>query len=120
MDSQELWEKLPRKGQILITPLGKYKTYSIVIRKNHFDNANWEDVRTSLLNFKNALECNQCETCGMVNSGDLLGALSQSIMTELLSDMFFNGPPTITLCYGKIEVPPVDTVSRLFLKITIV
>ena len=44
----------------------------------------------------------------MANFGDLLGALSQSRMTELLLDMFFNGPPTITLCHGKIEVPSVE------------
>ena len=108
VDPQELWEKRPRKGQILVTPLGKYKTYSIVIQKYHFDDTNWEDVRKGLLSFKDALTRDQCETCRMANSGDLLGTLSQSRMTELLSDMFLNGPPTITLCHGKIEVPPVE------------
>ena len=44
----------------------------------------------------------------MANSDDLLGALAQNRMTELLLDMFLNGPLAITLCHGKIEVPLVE------------
>lgn len=42
----------------------------------------------------------------MANSSDLLGTLAQNQMTELLTDIFRGGPPTITLCHGKLEVPP--------------
>ena len=90
VDPQELLDKRLRKEKILVTPLGKYKTYSIVIQRNHFDDTNWEDVWTSLLNFKNALERDQCKTYRMANSGDLLGALSQSRIRN--SPLYPHGP----------------------------
>ena len=52
VDPQELWEKRPRKDQVIVTPLGKYKTYSIAIQENNFNDTNWEDVRSGLLSFK--------------------------------------------------------------------
>ena len=44
----------------------------------------------------------------MANSGDLLGALPQNKTTETLSKIFRCGDITITLCHGKIEVPPAE------------
>ena len=63
----------------------------IFLQLNHFDDTNWGDVWSGLLNFKIALGRDQCETCRMSNSDDLLGALSQNRMTELLSDIFLTG-----------------------------
>ena len=108
MDPRKLWEKRPQKGQVTVTFLRKYKTYSIVIQQNHFDDTNWKEVRSGLLEFRITLERDQCEMYRMANSGNLLSALSQNRMTQLLSEMFLNDPPAITLCHGKIEIPLVE------------
>ena len=42
----------------------------------------------------------------MANSGDLLGSLPQNKMTDILSEIFRGGDITVTLCHGKIQVPP--------------
>ena len=49
----------------------------------------------------------------MANAGDLLGSLPQNKMTELVAEISRGGNITITLCHGKIEVPPVETRPKI-------
>ena len=44
LDLQDIRESQPRTGQVLITPHGQHKTYSVVIKKRHFDEVDWKDV----------------------------------------------------------------------------
>ena len=98
----------PQKGQVLVTPHGRRYTYSIVVKRKHNDTLDWEDVSQGLRNLLLALKQDEQVTCGMANSGDLLGPLPQNKMTELISKTFRCGDPIITLCHGKIEIPPED------------
>ena len=37
LDLQDTWESRPKKGQVLVTSHGQHNTYSIVVKKRHFD-----------------------------------------------------------------------------------
>ena len=106
LDLQDLRECRSIKGQILATPHGRYKTYSIVVKKRHNDDLDWKDVTRGLKNLHLALNQDGQTTCRMANSGDLLGSLPQNKMAELLAEIFRCGTILITLCHGRIEVPP--------------
>lgn len=90
-----------------------YKTYSIIVKKNNFDDIDWRDVIQGLRNLQKALNREQHITCRMANSGDLLGTLPQNKLAELLTDVFRGGSRTITLCHGKLEVPPGESRQQL-------
>ena len=49
----------------------------------------------------------------MANTGDLLGSLTQNKMTDLLSEIFWGGDITVTLCHGQIEVPPPEVRPKI-------
>ena len=106
LDLQDIWARRPQKGQILVTPHGRYNTYSLVVKQKHNDELDWEDVSKGLQNLLLALKQDGQTTCRMANSGDLLGSLPQNKMAELLTQLFRCGDATITLCHGRIEVPP--------------
>ncbi|XP_051153829.1 uncharacterized protein LOC127291410 [Leptopilina boulardi] len=106
IDLQELQEKRPKIGQILITPSGRYCTYSIIVKQRHYDEIDWRNVILGLKNLKLALSRDTRSTCRMANTGDLLGSLPQGKMTELLTKIFRGGDIIMILCHGKIEVPP--------------
>ena len=97
LDLQKLWGCRLKKGQVLVTPHGRHKTYSIVIKRRHVDDVDWKDVTQGLSNLRTAVEKDNRTTCRMENSGDLLGSLPQNKMTELVSEIFQGGNITITL-----------------------
>ena len=49
----------------------------------------------------------------MANTGDLLGSPTQTKMTDLLPEIFRGGDITVTLCHGKIEVPPPEVRPKI-------
>ena len=75
LDLQDTWENRPKLGQVLVTPHGQYKTYSIVVKKRHFDEIDWKDVTRGLKNLQLALKRDKQTTVQKANSGDLLGPL---------------------------------------------
>ena len=92
----------------MATQHGRHKTYSIVVKRRHVDELDWNDVLKGLENFHQALKRDNQTSCRMANSGDLLGSLPQNKMTETLTKVFRCGDVTITLFHGKIEVPPIE------------
>ena len=57
-------------------------------------------------NLQLALRRDKKTTLRMANSGDLLGSLPRNKMTDILYKIFRGGDIIVTLCYGKIQVPP--------------
>ena len=45
LDLQGHWGNRPKKRQVLVTPHGRHKTYSIVIEKRHVYGVDWKDAR---------------------------------------------------------------------------
>ncbi|XP_051155718.1 uncharacterized protein LOC127278183 [Leptopilina boulardi] len=105
IDVQDIRDSKLKKGQVHVTLCGKYRVYSIVVKKRHFDELDWNDVTLSLKNLKHALILDNQIHCRMANSGDLLGNLPQNTMADILAGIFRGGDIKITLCHGKIEVP---------------
>ena len=68
LDLQDLWGCRPKKGQVLVTPHGRHKTYSVVIKRRHVDNIDWKDVGQGLRNLRTALEKDSQTICRMENS----------------------------------------------------
>lgn len=107
LDLQDHWECRPETGRVLATPHGGHKTYSIVIKKYQNYELDWDEVSRGLQNLPIALKRDKQTTCSMSNSGDLLGSLPQNKISEVLSKRIPSHEViTITLCHGKIEVPP--------------
>ena len=73
-DLQDTWESRPKKGQVLVTSRGQHETYSIVVKKRHFDKIDWNDVTQGLKNIQLSLRRDKQTTLRMGNSGDLLGS----------------------------------------------
>ena len=42
LDIENLWACRPKKGKVLVTPHGQYKTYSLVVKRRHNDEIDWE------------------------------------------------------------------------------
>ena len=83
LDFQDIWESRPKKGQVLVTSHGQHKTYSIVVKKRHFDEIDWKDVTQGLKNLQLALKRDKQTTLRMEISGDLLGSLPQNKTTYI-------------------------------------
>ena len=105
LDLLNTWESRPKKGQVLVPSHGKHKTYSVVVKKRHFDEIDWKDVTQGLKNLQLALRRDKQTTLRIANSGESLGSLPQNKMTDILSEIFRGGDITVTLCHGKIQVP---------------
>ena len=88
LDLQDTLENRPKKEQVLVTSHGQHKTYSIVVKKRHFDEIDWKDVTQGLKNLQLAFRRDKKTTLRMANSGDLLGSLPQNKMTDILSEIF--------------------------------
>ena len=52
LDLQDLWRCRPKMGQVLVTPHGGHKTYSVSIKTRHVKNVDWKDVAQGLETFK--------------------------------------------------------------------
>ena len=73
----------------------------------------WKDVTEGLKNLHLALKRDKKSSIRIANTGDLLGSLTQNKMTDLLSEIFRDGDITVTLCLGKIEVPPPEVSPKI-------
>ena len=78
------------------------------MKKRHFDEIDWKDVTQGLRNLQLALKQDMQTTVRMANSGDLPGPLTHNKIKDILSEVFRSGDITVTLCHGKIQVPPLE------------
>ena len=101
LDLQDTWESRPKRGQVLVTPHGQHKTYSIVVKKRHFDEIDWKDVTQGLKNLQLTIRHDKQTTLRIANLGDLLGSLTQNKMTDILSEIFRGGDITVTFATGR-------------------
>lgn len=85
LDLRDLRKCIPEKGQVLAAPHGRLKTYSIVIKKSHNEELDWDEVSHGLKNFLTALRRDKQTTCRIANSRDLLSLLPQNEISEELS-----------------------------------
>ena len=116
LDLQDRWGCHPKKGQVFFTSHVRHKTYVVVKKIRHVDNVDWTNVTQGLRNLPTALEKDSQTTCRIANSGDLLVSLPQNKITEIVAEIFRGGNITITLCHGKIEVPPVEIRPKIISK----
>ena len=68
----------------MVTPHGQHKTYSIILEKRYFNEIDWKDLTEVLKNVHLSPARDKQTTILMSNSGDLLGFLPQSKMTDIL------------------------------------
>ena len=90
-----------------------HTTYSLAVTRRHADDVDWKDALMGLRNLRVALEQNNSSSCRMANSADLLGLLPQNKMAELVTNAFQNSNVVVTLCHGKIEVPPPELREKI-------
>ena len=56
VDPQDLKDRKPKIGEVLITPHRRFNIYSLIVKQNHFDEINEEYVRVAVHNLRIALE----------------------------------------------------------------
>ncbi|CAK9816540.1 Retrovirus-related Pol polyprotein from transposon 17.6 [Anthophora quadrimaculata] len=106
INTEILQDSKPKLGQILITKRGKYNIFSIVIKRNYFDELSQDTLRSGLEDLKETLLRLNINSFRMSYFGDLIDTLSQGTLVEMLADIFGDSSIKIVLCRGNVHVPP--------------
>ena len=56
VDPQDLKDRKPKIGEVLITPHKRFNIYSLMVKQNHFEEVNEEYVKVAIHNLRIALE----------------------------------------------------------------
>ena len=56
IDPQDLKDRKPKIGEVLITPHRRFNIYSLIVKQNHFEEVNEEYVKVAIHNLRIALE----------------------------------------------------------------
>ena len=91
IDPQDIKEKRPEIGTILITPRGRYKIYTVIVKHKHFDRLQEENLRIGLHNLHEVLEQEDVKSFRISKQGDLTETLPKGQFIEILKEIFENG-----------------------------
>lgn len=97
LNKSNLLEAQPKKGQVVTTDNGFFKTFSIVISDKFHDNIKKEDVRIGLKALKHTLTQNKIKSFRLSASGDL-HKLPTKELFNILEEIFEGTNQQITLC----------------------
>ena len=105
IDPQDMKEKRPEIGTILITPRGRYKIYTVIVKHKHFDKLQEENLRIGLHNLHTILKQEDVKSFRISKQGDLTETLPRGKFIEILKEIFKNSNINITVCHGNVCVP---------------
>lgn len=108
IDLQNIKNSKPKIGQVIITPKGKYKTFSLIIKQKHFDEIDIADIKLALNNLAEYLLHYDIETIRISKCNNLLDSLEFSVYIDLLRETLGKCPCTLHICYGTTIIPPDD------------
>ena len=106
VDPQDLKDRKPKIGEVLITPHRRFNIYSLIVKQNHFEEINEEYVKVAIHNLRIALEKENISEFRISKHGDISDALPKGKLRELLTQEFANSKIEITICYGNVNIPP--------------
>ena len=106
VDCEDLKEKNPRRGQVVVSKVGNNFTFSVFAREHSYDPMTHEDLYYSLLSLRVAMEVTKVNSFRISQVGDGLERLSPRTLHDTLKMVFSNSGYTLTICTGEIQVPP--------------
>lgn len=98
----------PKKGQVVVTQVGRSHVFSVFVKNNFFDKINAEDLFFGMSSLKVAVEGIGVNSLRISLVGNDLEKLPQSTLPNTIQHVFGQGHVTFTLCTGEIQVPPED------------
>ncbi|XP_051153496.1 protein NYNRIN-like [Leptopilina boulardi] len=99
IDLKELDDTKPKKGQVLVTPRKRTKTYTIVLNNRHSDRVTEKDIESGLINVKTVLKRDHIESFRISRYGNF----SIEPSRNTLSDLTTAGHKGLTRTYRRIK-----------------
>ena len=72
VDPQDLKDRKPKIGEVLITPHRRFNIYSLIVKQNHFEKVNEEYVKVAIHNLRIALEKENISEFRISRHGDII------------------------------------------------
>ena len=113
IDPQDLKDRKPKIGEVLITPHRRFNIYSLIVKQNHFEEVNEEYVNVAMHNLRIALERENISEFRISKYGNISGTLAKGKLRELLTQQFVNSKIEITICYGNVNIPPEELRTQI-------
>ena len=82
---QDLKDRKPKIGEVLITPRRHFNIYSLIIKQNHFEDINEEYVKIAIHKLRIALEREHISKFRISKYGDFSDTLPKEKLWELLT-----------------------------------
>ena len=71
VDPQDLKDRKPKIGEVLVTPRLHFNVYSLIIKQNHFEEINEECIKVAIHNLRIALERENISEFRISKYGDI-------------------------------------------------
>ena len=113
VDPQDLKDRKPKIGEVLITPHRRFNIYSLIVKQNHFEEVNEEYVKVAIHNLRIALERENISEFRISKYGDISDTLPKGKLRELLTQEFVNSKIEITICYGNVNILPEELRTQI-------
>ena len=105
IEPKTLKDKKPKLGQILTTPYKNHNVFSLVVKERHYDPRDSMQLKRTLRELKIILLKKNLASFRVSRRGDLIDDMDPGLFTELLTEIFEGTRITVTVCYGKVELP---------------
>ena len=116
VDPQDLKDRKPKIGGVLITPRTQFNVYSLIIKQYHFEVINEEYVRIAIHNFRIALERKNISEFRISKHGDFSDTLPKGKLRELQTQEFVNSKIETIICYGNASTLPEELRTKIIIK----
>ena len=113
IDLEELKEKKPRTGQVLVISRDKFKVYTVILKKRHSDNLTPERLEVVLQNLLVILKADKVKQFRITRFGDLCDSLPRNVLMDSLTNICGNAGIDIVVCHGKVEILPPELRPRI-------
>ena len=109
IDRQEIKNKQPKIGEVLITPQRRYNIYSLIIKNRHFDDLDKKYLQTALQNLRVALFRENITEFRISRQVDLTDDLAREELLKMSTNEFANSNMKISVCYGNVSTLPKES-----------
>ena len=106
VDDGRLRECKPKKGQVIVSRVGRVIIFNAVIKERYFDRPTKEELYQVIASLPIAMERNQVNSLRVSTVGDGLNKLSSNLLRNTLRSIFAGCNVTFTLCTGEVQTPP--------------